>query len=231
MTTARAAGVTNDGGGKMLFLVSHGLQSPLSAIRWGCGRLKRMAKNLSAEERKVLDDIHGNAKLVSEMVDALLLLAKLDDGVYVPRLEDIYLKDLLLTGFLELPTGAAPAVVCDDALRLRTDRTIFEASARALFIAAVSAAGDKEVAIEAMITGDSVTIAFNGPLHLSLVEDAESPEMPASLRRIVGGVPGMMLAVAAGLATGVGGTVEAHEDRGITLRLPVKSSVSVLPEA
>lgn len=218
----------------MLFLASHGLQTPLSAIRWGCGRLRRMCAQLSGEQTQLVDSIQAQAKLLSDMFNALLLLAKFDDGALEVRLQDIYLRDYLTAPALQdCAGGVSLQVSCDDDARLRIDRTVFDGIMRALVVAVVTGRkGDGPVSVEVTFSHNpSVCIlTFAAPLELSLVEEP-GREMRESDARMVGGTPGVMLAVASSLATALGGTLEVTEERGATLTLPAPPSVSVLPES
>ena len=81
--------------GQMLFLVGHGLQTPLSAIRWGCSRLKKMSKKMTKQELHVIEGIQSQSKVLSGMVNALLLVARVEDGSYAGRPQEIYLYDFL----------------------------------------------------------------------------------------------------------------------------------------
>jgi signal transduction histidine kinase len=224
-------------GKSMVFLASHGLQTPLSAIRWGIGRLKHMSKGLSPEQAAIVDGVHGQAKLLSQMFDSLLLLAKVDEGTpWQRKKEDIYLRDFFLT--LEetknLPPDLTLALDCADDLRLRIDRKIFDGIVHALLIVASTGARMPKQALPVKVEIDTdeelCTITFAAPLQLSLVEDVEMGTVDPDARMIVGGVPGLMLSVASSLSNAIGGHVDVAEKTGIVVRLPAPESVSVLPE-
>ena len=214
---------------KMLFLASHGFQSPISAIRWGCGRLRKMAHDMPPAQQELVDGMQRQAKTLSGMFDALLLLAKVEDGVHVPRMQDIYLKDFFLHSarLQDLSGDISVEVTCPDDARLRTDRTIFESVIQAALMAIDTAGGGpRSLAIDITLGGGACSIILNAPLEFSLVEDE------GTRGKIVGGVPGLMLAVASSLTAAVGGSLDAKEGpKGhIHVRLPAPPSVSVLPE-
>ncbi len=219
----------------MLYLASHGLQTPISAIRWGCGRLKRMAAGLPPEQRQIVEDVQEQAKLLSRMFEALLLLAKVEDGTHISALQDIYLHDFLQTvvAASALPQDVSWKLSCPDDLRLRTDRALLTALTEALLlVVAYGARGQRtvHVTIARHGTPQECIVTIHAPLQLALVEDAAIARQEDG-QRIVGGVPGVMLSVAAALASALGGSLQVHDECKIVLKLPSPPSVSVLPEA
>lgn len=219
---------------KMLFLASHGFQTPISAIRWGSGRLKKMLDDLKPVERALLDGIQQQAKLLSEMFDALLLLAKVEDGIHESRLQDIYLKDYFEERLKQLPPEIVFELSCPDDARLRVDRTAFESVTQALLnVIASAGGGSRPLMVDVVMAPEErrCDMTFRAPLSFSLIEPDAALTTPADPKRIVGGVPGLMLAVASSLVSFLGGDLGAEQGNlgTITLRLPAPDSVSVLP--
>ena len=217
---------------KMLFLVSHGLQTPLSAIRWGCGRLHRKGENLTEEQKKLLEGIMQESRILAALFDWLLLLAKVEDGVYVPNIQDVFVHDFLITSLAEVDVlrGAAMPVSCPKELKIRVDRTLFESILHALFLTVV-VSGKKEPARLTVALEENNTqccIRLEASLRVSLLQELTNGKEMNLGRRIVGGVAGCLLAIASSLAAAIGGSLEAEPEqeklRNISFRLPVKTA-------
>lgn len=215
---------------KMLFLASHGLQTPLSAIRWGAGRLKRMGRDLPPEYGKVIDNIHAESRLLSQMFDMLLLLAKVEEGAHQANVQEIFLRDFLHAPARneELPRPIVFQITCPDDLRVRADRTLLEAIIHALFL--VATVGSEESAVSVTVVADerkeSCDITLTAPLKLSLLDDADSSVPGSEDRKVVGGVPGFLLGIAASLCQSMGGSLmplrQGEETVGLVFRLPLQ---------
>lgn len=216
---------------KMLFLVSHGLQSPLSAIRWGCGRLQRTGK-LSTEQRELLDSIQAEGRLLSRMMNWLLLLAKTDDGVHIADVQEVYVRDFLTACMDEkLPRPLKFRITCAKDLAIQVDRTLLEASLHALLFAASVSSDVKTLPISVRVTSspEECLIMLDAQLSLTLLEEEQTGK-PS--RRIAGGMSGFLLAVASSFAIALGGTID-HKTVGavisdLTLRLPQRPPLPVL---
>ncbi len=218
----------------MLFLVSHGLQSPLSAIRWGCGRLQRTG-TLSPDQKELLDSIQAEGRLLSRMLNWLLLLAKTDDGAHTADVQKIFVHDFLTACMEEkLPRPLTLEVTCPKNLTIQADRTLLEATVHALLFA-VSVSSDVKtlpITVESASSPDSCMITFDATLSLTLMEEEQAGKPN---RRIAGGMSGFLLAIASSFSQAIGGSIdhETAEDtiRHLTLRLPIHPSPSVIIDA
>jgi K+-sensing histidine kinase KdpD len=217
--------------GQMLFLVGHGLQTPLSAIRWGCSRLQKMGKGtMTKEQLEVLTGIHHEAKILSGMLNALLLVARVEDGTHEPKQQDIYLHDFLMSfgPFKHLFPDKAVRVSCPKDLMLRTDRILLESLLEAVSVVIGSASESKKglVITVAHTKGDCV-LSFSPDIELSFLRDLEATMV--SDVQIVGGTPGLMLSVIASLSNALGGTIDVlqhgKEHHLLSLHLPFRHTV------
>lgn len=219
-------------GGQMLFLVGHGLQTPLSAIRWGCSRLRKMSKGLSKEQQHVLGSIQSQAKVLSGMVNALLLVARVEDGTYDSRQQDIYLHDFLKSfgPFKEMFPGKTSRVTCPKDFRIRTDRGVLESLLEAVSVVIGTASDQhKGLRIQVKEEGRNFTMHFLPEIELSLLRDASSLSGDAA-GHMVGGAPGLMLSVISSLSGYLGGFIQVknHGDAHhvLVLQLPVRHAAS-----
>lgn len=211
---------------KMLFLVSHGLQTPLSAIRWGCGRLKRTGGNFSPEQKLLLDGILGETRLLSRMFDWMLLLAKNEEGAHEPDIQEIFVPDFFTSPKRteDLPRVMALEVTCPPDLMISADRTLFSAIIDALLLAASVGSDAPSAKIFVSADEDTCVITITVPMALSLLTEQTNGGKEGN--RVVGGVPGFLLAIASSLTQSCEGTLEPEEQDGVirhlTLHLPLR---------
>ncbi len=211
----------------MLFLASHGLQSPLSAIRWGTARLKKLGKDLPKEQQEVIENIQKESKLLSQMFDWMLLLAKVEEGAHVANQQEVFVKDFLSSPdrLKDLPRPFALAVSCPDDLALRIDRTLFESVVQALLLVVSVGSAATKASVTVEEEDDLCAITVSAPLALLLLQQTEMPA-GADQRRIVGGAPGFLLAVSASLSAALGGELtpssEGDAVTGMTFRVPLR---------
>lgn len=216
---------------KMLFLVSHGLQSPLSAIRWGCGRLRKTGKNLTTEQSRLLEGVQQQTRVLSSMFDMLLLLAKAEEGVQVSTLQEIFLSDFFESPdrFKELPRAFSTNVTCSDDLAVKVDRVMFTSILDALFLVLSLSSTQTTIPVSVKKEDGYCSITLRAPMELSLLEETDSAATDEKKSRIVGGIPGFLLAVSASLATHIDGTLASGQEEipsTLTLRFPVEPALS-----
>ncbi len=200
---------------KMMFVASHGLQTPLSAIRWGSRRLQKAdTGTLTPEQRHLIEGISDNARMLSRMLDAMLILAKVEDGGYAASSQQIHLADFLRS-FLdkfELPNNQQAEIRCPDDLEMNVDRGILETVVQSLLIAMSSSMkGSKAMVLTASRTGDAVRIDIRCPLELSLLSPVRAGADENQVNQLVGGPTGLMLSIAHSLAQSIGGSVQLAE--------------------
>lgn len=213
---------------KFLFLASHGLLSPIAGIRWGCGRLRRTdTQNLSEEQKKLLEHVYTNAKRLSKVFGSMILLARNEDGTYVPREETITLSDMLETDARDRDGGAELTVTveCDADLAVRCDRPLLETVIQDVAsVIGEAAAEPRTLAVRAVAEGDRVAVSFESALELSFLQSVQSGSAKPEVRMVVGGTPGLLLSLSNALAGFMGGSVEMTESPRktylITVRLP-----------
>lgn len=201
---------------KFSFLASHGLRSPLSSIRWACGRLRKSSTgSLNDEQRELVQEIHANAKILTTVLGSMQLLGKLEDHSYRLKKESIRISDMLtsLTHGLEHPRDVEWNVDCPEELSVLTDGPILESILVNLLTVCMEAGIDpKETHIAATRTGESVAVSLHAQLELPFLHSGDDKGDDAA--RLVGGVPGLMLCLASAMAQFLKGKVQLHEVEG-----------------
>ncbi len=220
-------------GTEFLFLASHGLLSPISAIRWGCNRLKRTdTKGLSKEQHDILNHIYANARVLSKLFSSMLMLARNEDQTYPLHPERFILKNMLQA---EARTwqdheGGTLHLTCDPSLMVEADKGLLEAILQNLFtVFAESSQPPRHLTITAEDNGDGfLEIVYSGTMQLSFLQSVRTIENLDESRPIVGGTPGLLLSLSHALGGFLGAALEMHE-RGeetydILLRIPTSAA-------
>ncbi len=210
---------------EFLFLVSHGLLSPISAVRWGTSRLQRLAKDLSPEQQYLIEHIHGNAKRLATAFSSMLLLARNEDQTYTLTSTVFPVQELLALYAVgsEHPSNVKLRVACPSDATVEGDRALLEAAFHNIFAVLQEALSEpRAVTIEVQPEEESVAINIICPLELS-VQTVRSAH-DGDVRPVVGGTPGLLLSLTSSLLTYTGGSLDMREtDEGryrITVRLP-----------
>lgn len=108
-------------------IASHQLRTPLTGIRWSIGRLKKMGKGVLPQALlDILDAASGAVRRMSETINALLSLSRIESGkmrvVCVPVSLHRLLDDIFLTQQSQYAmAGIAYVVECDATCSLDTD--------------------------------------------------------------------------------------------------------------
>ncbi len=114
---------------------SHELRTPLTVVRGSVEHLLRHPTSTIADQRETLDDMKAEADHLTELVDALLLLARADSGTIELDRQPLDLADVTTTALeplaalsaehgVTLRLDAQPTPAMGDALRLRQLVTI-----------------------------------------------------------------------------------------------------------
>ncbi len=217
---------------KMLFLVSHGLQTPLSAIRWGCSRLSKTGKNLTPEQWRLVEGMQHQTRMLSQMFDSLLLLAKVEEGVQASTLQDIYLSDYfegaeLLKG---MPRDYILDMTCPADAVVKVDRIIFTSIMDALFLVLSISSTQTTIPLTVTMEEGECVITLRAPMELSFLQEEGAPTTSGKPQRIVGGIPGFLLAVSASSAQHIGGTLVSGREEipsTLTLRFPTEPALTL----
>lgn len=212
MPTATSA-ARPQGTAKFSFLASHGLRSPLSAIRWACGRLRKTSTGqLNEEQQQLIEEIHANAKILTMVLGSMQLLGKLEDRSYKIKSETLQLCDMItsIAHGMDHPREAKWTIVCQPELSVRTDGPILESILLNLITVCLEAStDDKQVLIRGEETPDGMAVVLFSALELPFVHADRDPTSEVS--SLVGGVPGLMLCLANGMAHFLSGKVELRE--------------------
>jgi hypothetical protein len=213
MPTSSATATPIEGPAQYSFLASHGLRSPLSAIRWACGRLRKTATgSLNEEQRELIDEIHANAKILTTVLGSMQLLGKLEDRTYKVKGDTLMLCDMLtsLTHGIEHPREITWSVHCPADLTIHTDGPILESILVNMLTVCTEAGVDaRQVYLRAEGDDDASHIALFSSLELPFL--ASGKQDGEEVSRLVGGIPGLMLCLASAMAQFLGGSVTLHE--------------------
>lgn len=218
---------------------SHELRSPLTLIRASTEAvLLSSRKNLAAEDQESLDDVLSESDRMAELIEDLLLLARLEDKRLQPHAEDFDLSQLLVESArwarsvlanngtrLTLSSPQALPVRCEREQIVRVLRSILENAIRYTpkggEITLAGSIKDDEVRVTVQDTGPGVA-----PEELQLVFERFYRADP-SRTRISGGT-GLGLAIAKGLVENAGGRIwaEAAPVNGavFTFSLPLRAN-------
>ena len=221
---------------------SHELRTPLASIRGYAELVRRQGREVPEDVGHALRRVESEALRMSELVEELLLLARLDAGRELTT-EDVDLTALAVDAVsdahaagpghrwqLDLPDG--PVVVPGDAARLHQVLANLLANGRThtpegtLVTVGVRVVGDGAVLT---VTDDGPGIPE--PLRSHVFERFARGD--ASRSRAAGST-GLGLAIVHAVVTAHGGTVEvaSHPGRTVfTIRLPHASTTAPAPEA
>jgi signal transduction histidine kinase len=190
---------------------SHELRSPLAAIRGQLEVLARDANPSADDVRRVEEKVMDEMRRVERLVDDLLSLARLDEGISISPAEieiPTFLRSLA-----EAPGAGATDLGQLDAGTLHADPELLAQVVRNLLANAHRYAN--RVVLTAKAKGDRLSIAV----------DDDGPGIPADKRELVfdrfhrldsardrtSGGSGLGLAIARSIAEAHGGTIEVAE--------------------
>ena len=196
------------------FLASHGLRSPLSAIRWACGRLRKTSTgDLNKEQRELVEEIHANAKTLTTVLGSMQLLGKLEDRTYKIKHEEVALANLLLslTHGLEHARAVEWKVSCPADMHVNVDGPVLESIlVNLLTVCMESCAEPRAVSIDVTQDNGDTLIHLFAALELPFLY-ASAAEDKREVSRLVGGIPGLMLCLSSAMAQFLHGGVALHE--------------------
>lgn len=208
---------------EFLFLVSHGLLSPISAIRWGTSRLERLAKNMPEEQRTIVTHLHENARRLSTAFTSMLLLARNDDQTYALAPAAFPLSSLLavFTESNTLPKGLRLTISGPEGIRVEGDRTLLETAFHNIFaVLGEACASPCTIAVEVDTDERGVAVRFTCPLDLTIQSVCAAND--GAIRAVVGGTPGLLLSLTHSLLGFTGGSVQMHEAADGKYRITVR---------
>ena len=210
---------------------AHELQSPLAVIISAVEVLRSGAKE--GPERDVfLDHIDRASYRLARAVRALLVLARAQSAIELPREEIVALEPLLeeIAGDLRPAQGVEVRVTCPPGAALVTNRGLLvQAIANLAENAAEhTSAGTIELTVRVLDTATEITVADSGP---GIPED-ERPRVFERFYRGAGHHPvgsGLGLAIVHAAADSLGAEIELDSSPGegtvVSLRLPRPASL------
>ena len=230
MSPKRSSAPMQPGDGRQfLFLVSHGLLTPISGIRWACSRLRKTdMEALSDEQRRLVTNIQNNAQRLSKAFGSMVLLARNEDATYQTKIEEIILRDLVSVQAAEVENAQEVklSLDCPPSLSVRGDRGLLETVVQNILSVCVEGMREpKELTLAAQEEDGMVTLVFTCALELSFVELARPAHNATKLQPVVGGTPGLLLSLTHSLLGFMDGTLEMSQADGdryrIVMRFPM----------
>jgi two-component system sensor histidine kinase CiaH len=199
---------------------SHELRTPLTVVRGSVEHLLRHPTSTIADQRETIDDMKAEADHLTELVDALLLLARADSGTIELDRQPLDLADVTTTALeplagiaashgVTLRLDARPTAALGDALRLRQLVTILADNA----IQHSPIGGTVSIRTEPEGDRAIVTVADEGPgirpedLPRVFERFWRAPDAPS-------GGAGLGLSIARWIVERHGGTIEAKSPPG-----------------
>ena len=206
---------------------SHELRTPLAVVRGNVEHLLRNPTSTIADQHETLEDMKAETDHLTELVDALLLLARADSGAIELERQPLDLGDVTTTALeplagmaathgVTLRLDAQPTPAIGDALRIRqlvtilVDNAIQHSPSGGTVAVVTEPAGDKALV--------SVTDEGHGirPEDLPRVFERfwRAPDAPS-------GGAGLGLSIARWIVERHGGTIEASSPPGAGARFEV----------
>jgi len=210
---------------------SHELRTPLAVVRGSVEHLLHHPTSTIADQRETLDDIKAEADHLTELVDALLLLARADSGAIELDRQPLDLADvttaalepltaLAASNGVRLSLDARPTPAVGDGLRLRqlvtilVDNAIQHSPPTGTVSVRTEPAGDRAV----------VSVSDEGP-------GIRPEDLPRVFERFwraadaPSGGAGLGLSIARWIVERHGGTIEATSPAGSGARFEVSLPV------
>ncbi|MFA6039014.1 MAG: histidine kinase dimerization/phospho-acceptor domain-containing protein [Candidatus Peribacteraceae bacterium] len=201
---------------KVLFLESHGLRSPLTAIRWACGRLRKESTGvLSKEQRYLVDHIYLNTKKLTTALESMLLLARIGERGAEKAVQELCVKDLFDRTRTALnPPADVTWHIHAPHYHFTADRILLDMLLKDIFTIFLEtpAPGGRAVFIDVASANGEVSFRFRSSFLLPVgsVDDARG-DASGEGSKVIGGIPGLMLSMAQALAVHIKGSVELEE--------------------
>jgi signal transduction histidine kinase len=198
---------------KYLFLESHGLRSPLTAIRWACGRLRKESSgSLNPEQQRLVQHIYSNTRILTAALESMLLLAKLEDQGIPYREQEVCSQDIIDAALEKVGRSNGIRWVINAVhAHFSTDREFLEVILKDILtvFSESSDRTDRVVFLDAEQAEDGILFSFRSALLLpSLQGDLQET---GHATKIIGGIPGLMLSLANELAKHLKGNVEMED--------------------
>jgi signal transduction histidine kinase len=213
----------------MLLLAGHALHSPLSVIRWGCARLKKTpGMALSSQQQRVIDGIQQEARLLSRIIDVLLVTSRVQQQLQKMHPKEMQLQSVLAATLTpELLSGRDIAITCPAQLMVFADDAVAESLLTSLGLLLVTAATHSQpLRLEVSQEGEVCEVRAFPPLQFSVLRDPSLLSDDTDTGELVGGVPGLMLSLLPVLSLALGWTFDVREhgptQHVLSLRIPVR---------
>ena len=207
----------------LLRAVSHDLRTPLATMRAAVDGLVTGGDALGDDDRATLvEALDISTDRLEELIDNLLDLSRLQTGLLKPVLRERSLDEVLPLAVAGHPRGAVELHLAEDMPLVCTDAGFLERVVANLVANAVRVSAGTPVQVHAHAEPASVSVLVvdRGPG----VPPAERERMFEPFQRLSDGSPGGLglgLAVAQGLTTALGGTLEAEDTPGGGLTMVV----------
>ena len=222
---------TSNGIEKFIFLASHGLRTPLTAIRWSGNQLrKQKAGQLNTEQNVLANEIHFRATELSRALNSMFLLTKIDEGEYGNNSEEFSASEIIKEKFKDVfqpgARNVAYTIIENGDCTVCTNSEIFQAIVANIGGACIDAIIDNAPCIEVEILQNNTgfTMKVSCTLQLVYLQSEAILQTEPGNNRVIGGTAGLLLAMSTELVKSINGTVEITESEDkthtITFHLP-----------
>ncbi|HEY1488934.1 MAG TPA: ATP-binding protein [Micromonosporaceae bacterium] len=214
----------------ILASVGHDLRTPLASIKAAASSLRAPDVSFSAADREeLLATVEESADRLSDLVENLLAMSRLQAGVLSAELRPVALDEVVARALLHAGAPDVRVLVSDDLPLVRADPGLLERVVANLISNAVKAAAGRPVEIRGASVGAAVDLTIID--HGTGIPRAERDRVFAPFQRLddkrADGGLGLGLAIARGFTDAMGGTLTPSDTSGggltMTLSLPASA--------
>ena len=155
---------------EFISLASHQLRTPLTAIRWGIGMLRKKSK-FNETSNQIADEIHGASVSMSDTIQMMLQLSRVEAGKIELNMEEVnicpIIEELISEDnpLMEAKNQACVLTCTSDIPRIITDRHLLQEILRNLLSNAIKYTLDNstiEIFVETIETNVRISVKDNG---------------------------------------------------------------------
>ncbi|MCA9371059.1 MAG: hypothetical protein KC680_03815 [Candidatus Peregrinibacteria bacterium] len=231
MSNERKSLIASTGLRQFMFLASHGLRNPLTAIRWSCGRLEKVEEH-SEEARVYLEEIAKNTTRLTRILGAIFLLSHLQDQLQPLKYEHLVLHDMLKKSLPKEESDKSILIDGDRTLALESDAEVLHSLFSCILMGCIVAFNGyepKPIRVQLQGQSDTVSATFlaEAPLQLLRTTPPEKLHTWQGANQLVGGTTGLLLTLSRDLAIAMGGYLKLQEgDHSFTVSVTLPKTRS-----
>lgn len=195
---------------EFIFLASHGLRSPITAIRWGLEMLEKGGiGDTTTEQKEVITEVRRHAHEMSLMLRSMIFVNRIQEGHYTPKIERINLCKLVEESMAEYEPWSSMRSIpcnihCDSSAEIEADISILYNIVQHLCAACIESAQEAVSIGISVCTNNALEVRFEGAFLLPALKSNKN-------YRVVAGTPGLLLYLAQRLAVCMRWNIETVE--------------------